>query len=537
MAKLIIDLSCKGGIAPRYYGDRYSSVSHPELRIIGRDDQYADGFVNPISKVGYLRPANNSAKDLTGATPTAYIASTIVDTENTDGYFWERGENLYKIDSYTDTGLTSVRTVSGATGTDLEIYTVNGVRKLFYAYRKTGGGNIGIYDFSSTYDDTWLSATCSGGSTLGATTNTRMIVADNGYMYVLDGASVHKIDGTTDGGTNGTATMNVLTFPASFQLIDALDLRGKLWIALMRNNRDIYYGDNVSLVSVPSGVYVWDRQSTTVNMTDFIPIEGIREVRCIFSFRGVPACFTVSSDRYTQLRIFNGRSFEVVRELGPTDYPRFPDSIHLTAGGISWLANNGTFYYYGKILPQLEDGLYKIGELTFGGTSITGHAILGINSQESGISGGNTTGEAYYIFISGYFDGNFERKGKKWYPHINGLSSLTIYPHSGTIYTMVKALPKLSTVKGITLFCPPIDTSGTGKLVDIDVYFNQSTSSWGTITFTRDDAARGYKYFPVGQRGVNFIQLGFTYSSSISLSYCPTFSYAEVEYEPTTKKI
>ena len=94
----------------------------------------------------------------------------------------------------------------------------------------------------------------------------------------------------------------------------------------MQNTTNLYAGIATELVSNEKcGVYIWDRQSTQINMSDYIPIDGVREVRNIFSFKGIPYCFTVSSNRYTQLRRYNGNEFEVVKEFGAEDYPRFSD--------------------------------------------------------------------------------------------------------------------------------------------------------------------------------------------------------------------
>src|SRR3990167_7225649 len=298
MAQTIIDLSGKGGLAPRFYGDIPLASANWQLRHLGADDMYADGIVNPIAKFGYLGPANNTTKAIT-SNPSAVIGSTIVDTINSKAYFWEYATKLHELDDLTDVALDVNRTVTGATGTDLEIYTINGARRLFYAYQKSGGGNIGIWDFASTYDDTWLSATVSGAFNTGATTDTKMIVEDNGIMYILNGTSIAKVDGTTAGGTNGTATANVILFPATFQITDGLDFGGKLWVGLMQSTRSIWGGISSSTYAYNTlcGVYIWDRKSAISDFTNFVPITGIREIRNIFSFQNTIWCFTVSVDR------------------------------------------------------------------------------------------------------------------------------------------------------------------------------------------------------------------------------------------------
>ncbi len=519
MAKIIIDLSGIGGLASQYYnGDQH-------LKILGKENQIAEGFCNPYHRIGFLYPTSNTYINTT-AGMSAIVKATQVETADSGGiykgYFWDDSGVLKAIVGLTDTEFNSKTTVASVNGTDLEIYTVNGVRKLFYSYKKTGdASDIGIHDFASSYNDTWLSATCASGFNLGANSH-KMISADNGFMYILDGAAVHKIDGTTDGGANGTATANVLLFPANFQLIDGIDLRGKMWIALMKSTRDLLYGiANTALFTEFCGVYVWDRQSTQVNMEDFIQIDGVREIRTIFTFRGIPACFTVSSRRLTQLRIYTGNEFKIVKELEAEAYPRFPDSVHVAGDLIIWLGNNGYIYAYGRPAPGFDDALYMIGDITGEVSSGKGFNITGA------ILGVGETNESYYLNLT---DDTPASLVKIWKPFASSQ-----FPLAGNVFSMVKLLPKLSTVNSVTLYYPPIGT-GTTEVLDVDIYFNQSTTSWGTTTLTRADGARSYKYIPVGKKGVNFIQLGFVWKTTNGISFAITPSYAEIDYTESTKK-
>ena len=523
MAKTIIDLSGIGGLAPKFYKNR------PNLAIIGNPSSYAQGIADPISRLGYLSPACDTVTDITYSegTVSGEIGSVQMDIDNGKEYFLERDANLYQLDGLDDTTLTLTRTITttGAIGTDLEIYEINGVRKLFYAYKTSTAGDIGIWDFSTTFDDTWLSGTATGGSATG-NNNLIMIPADNGYMYVLDGATVHKIDGTTDGGADGTATMNVLVFPAFFQLVDGIDLRGNLWIVLFKSSRDLLDGiRNERVIETQCGVYVWDRQSTQVDMVDYIPISGVREIRNIFSFRGIPACFTVSADYHTQLRMYNGNEFRVKKQLGPEAYPRFKDSLQGLGESIIWQGNDGKIYYYGRISPENEDALYEIGDVT---THIAASSLF-YNGGTILIGGGDSNSEEYFLS----FRDSVAYETKKWIAHpVSGVN----YPHTGPIYSLVKALPKLSTVKSITLFYPPLSISTANEVMDVSVYLNQSTTAAKTVTLTRADGARGYQYIPMNKENVNFIQLGISYKSSNVLTYAITPSYAEIEYETAKNK-
>ena len=79
-------------------------------------------------------------------------------------------------------------------------------------------------------------------------------------------------------------------------------------------------------------------------------------------------------------------------------------------------------------------------------------------------------------------------------------------------------------------------SSGTITVLDVDIYFNQSTTSWGQTNLTRNDATKSFHYIPIGESGINFIQLGLGFKSSNSILNMITPLYAEVEYEVTSKK-
>lgn len=528
MPKKIINLSGLEGLVSTYYKDKYDALSHPEFKTMGTPSQIADGVCDPIARPGYISPATDSVDGVTS--PAANIRATITDTTNSNIYFLEGSATpakLYEGTSYIDRTLITKRTLpSNAIGTDLEIYTINGVRTFFYSYRRSTASTIGIWDFSAAFTDNWFSNVASGGFFLGSTNTYKMIVADNGFMYVLDGSALHKVDGTTDGGANGTVTANVILFPATFQLIDGIDLRGNMWIAVVKTTTDFI--QRATYASVPenfAGIYVWDRSSTAVNMEDFIPIAGVHDIICMFILNGIPGCFTTSTGGMTQIRLYNGNEFEIQKELDLDAHPTVPDGIHMQGDGIIWLGNDGIVYFYGNIMAGSEKQLYKIGDMT---RHVTTDKIFNSASAILGVS--SISAELIYYLC--YDDTNPSRKIQQWRPHKK--TGRVAVPTE--IYSKVEALPKMSKVTSVTLFYPP-ETSGSGTtaVMNVDIYLNQSATSWGTTTLDRDDATRGWQYIAVGERNINFIQLGLTYSNN-SMNFAITPSYAEVEYEVTTKK-
>ena len=512
-----------GGLAPNFYGGKSADLA-VQRRYEGGEDQYADGTINPFLMPGYLSGGYSSA-DLTNITGTDidnYIIATAVSSDNSI-WFLEYNDSLHRLDGVTDTSSEERLAAIAATPTDLAIYTVNGVERLFLSRKDATTADINTLTISTnTYTNAWLSSVASGGFYLG-NNNHRMVVADNGLMYVLDGASIHKIDGTTAGGANGTATANVLLFPATFQLIDVVDTRGNLWIALMQDTRDINTIPTFSFEKV-CGVYVWDRQSTRVSMRDFIPIEGVTEIRYMFLLDGIPGCFTRSTDGYTQLRLFNGSQFEVVETLGQNDFPRYHGSVGRIPGGIVWMARRAFLFFYGKIKPSDNKRvLIRMADYIddTSGTIEQGGALTVIDDAGT------------YLVFFGYND-----NGGTYRIRRQTINSRTIRPSGNIFYTLNKPLPKLSTTRGITLYHLPITNTGTGTdtALTVRVYINQLATAEATFTITQDSGAKTFQWLPFARRNVNWMQLGISWNTANAINLGLHPSHAILEYFPPDHK-
>lgn len=552
MAKFTMNLSVTGGLAPQNEGSLSSSVTEFNLKVLGKEGQYAEGDVNPMRRIAYVSPGNNSYTTCTiGGTfisTNLNYSVTQVDPVNSAIYFMDTGTAMILgvLDSFSDTSIavgTTFVDVRGAS--DMEIYTVNGTRKLFYAYKAPSGGDIGIADITAvtptSYDKTWLSTTATGSTTLGALNEHKLQKSDNGLMYVLDGAAVHKIDGTTNGGTNGTFTANVLLFPATITSVDSIDYGGNIWIALHDSPVKPYSSNDTvissnslssSLNNAPiyAGVFVWDRLSSVSSSKDFVQISGIKAIRKMFVTDNIPHCITLSSANRTQVRKLNGRSFDVVEETSFGALPMFRDSVGEVQNGIIWLGHDGKWMFYGKPTPSANYGLFSLGDLSKSTTVASGGAIA--------VVGRNVTSQASETIYFGYQDINgTDPNAGIWFPFATtNLSSANINCGNSGFRSLATKFPKLSKIDSVTLFYPPVAVSGTTENLDMNLYLNQSTTGWGTTTLTHDDAARGYKYVAVGEPGVNHLQLGLDWKTDVAISDAITPSSLEVEYSESTKK-
>ncbi len=435
--------------------------------------------------------------------------------------------------------------LSSVTGTFVNAETITDQHANTGTTFITGGGNA----IGSSVNPTFMSSFVSGGVTTSGG-NVRMIVADNGFMYILDTSFVHKYDGGTTQTNSaiidktatafGILTPNVLIFPPGFTLTDGIDYRGKIWITLFQSTRDIFAAStNTGIYANYCGVYVWDRITAGSSTQDFISLPGVREIRAIVTFQGVPALFDVSDTRYAELRMWNGTQFKLVAQLGQEAYPRYHDSIVVNGDMLSWLGNDGKMYYYGMMNPGFKNALYCLGDSTTkisgGSTFQNSGAIALANDSESSSGSFNLTPEAYYISLLD----NTAAKILKWYPHAQLPAGNTQNAAVGNYYTMVKPLPKLSQTHFLTLYYPPVGAGGGSTLLNVNVYLNQSTTAWNAapIPLIQDDGQRGYKTIPIASTGVNFIQVGITYPTNIGINTIPTISYASIDYTPSTKII
>lgn len=541
------ELGMQGGLAPKWYGNKFDIANrHPELLYSGSnlylsEQTYGDGVCNPLALSGYLSPANATATQSATTLSGLQVDSIFIPDGNNDLLvFLERqnsGGNLIlwsgssHVNALSLTSTVLTPSTQFYIGTDLEIYQVNGVKKIFFAYKDNsgnGGSNVGIFNLAmSSGNFTWLSGTVSGAFTPGAN-ELRMFTADNGFLYIIDGSTLHKVDGTTNGGTNGTVTPNVLVFPAYYILVDGMDARGKAWMTVNRIDVPV---TNLALQRAfvtYCGVYVWDRQSIQSQMQDFIPIDGVNYVGHIFQFRGNPCVFTISGENLCQLRQYTGSEFKVIAQAQATDYPLYKGCIQITDQTITWQGQSGNIFVYGRVDPfQYVDGLYKIGRTS----NFTGNGSAGSVLLNDYISSPGTPAQEVYRISSGLFV-------YTWWAHaqVSTSGSTPLFPDTSPISTLVKRLPKLGWFNNLTLFYPPVGTTGTTTVCTVNVFLNNGTSAVATRVLNQTDVLRGFVNIPINKVNANNIRLTFTYNNAVSLPNCPRFSHAELALNESKKK-
>lgn len=534
MAITQINLSGIEGLAPRFWGELTNAPAVPTDKILGGSSQMASGIYNPFKKLGYLSPASTTSTRNTTSSGTvdAIIGSTLYDLTNDDYYFAERGQQIWRLDGFTDTTLTQALDL-GATGTpvimDLTDYQVNGVRKMFVTYETAGNMEVAIsaFPYNSAADDlTWLSATVSGAFSNGLTGDAFMRIADNGFAYLFQDNNVHKIDGTINGGANGTVSANVLQFPIFFSIVDAVDYRGNMFIATHQNTEDIRgTGTTDPTGTEQVGVYIWDRLTTVLRTSDFIPMAGATEIRKLFvSQKGTLRAIVTNTSQVTEVREFDGSNFVTLTEAGRNAGPKYADSLSVTSEAAVWQGMDGYIYAYGYPYPGLSEGLFIISDALLNGTP-SAVLIDNLGGTHSTIRLGSFNGSTYAVSLI----------------HLNTATTTgggTVAKQAqGDVFTLVKYLPQMSTVNFIEMYMSPSGSGGSTTAATIKIYFNQSSTAWASKTVTYDDVKKGYVRFEIDKPYINSIQIETEYSTANSVSvseYTP--SMAIVDYTPTTTR-
>lgn len=538
MAKLTIDLSGIKGLAPRFWGDIDRTSANPEWRILGTDGQMADGIYNPFRRYGYISPANATFADLTftGGTYDALMTSSIYDILSNDYYFAEAGQQIFKGDGLDDTELTRVLDLGAGDPVimDLEMYQLNGVRKLFYIYKKSGKMEIGEANLPfASANNNWLTADVVGAFTNDLTNNAFMRVANNGFAYIFQDNNIHKLDGTATGGDNGTISPNAIQFPGFYQAIDAIDYRGNMFV-VVRQDQHASRAHTKSVFSSIIGVYIWDRKTSIVSVSDYIPLNGVKYIRKIYiGPRGDLRIICVNSERVVEIRRFNGSTFEIIEEAGiGADFVR-ADGLVVVSNFVIWVGQDGNIYAHGRVTHRDKEAIYKIGNISDVRTLgvPVGALLFGGEDTDDPSNTFKTTKNGLFI---PYTNSSGSLKLKEWDIYGTGGDGVTAQMNKGNIYTLVKYLPRLSTVNSLDIYMIPGSGSGSTIVGTVKIYFNQSSTPWASKTITRDENARGYKSIEISKPYINSIQLEIEYPTNVTIGledFAP--SIAIVDYTST----
>ena len=371
-----------------------------------------------------------------------------------------------------------------------------------------------------------------------------MRVADNGFAYIFSGNSVHKIDGNTTGGATGTVTKNVILFPDSFSITDAVDYRSRLYLAIQDYPVSVLTTTKKSFAG-SCGIYIWNRISTQLSSADFIQLPGVREIKKIYSSPdGQLRLIVISNSGIVQLRQFGyndsgGVVFNVLKDMGIGAFPQVSDGLAVAGDKSLWAANDGSVYCEknGTVVRLFQIKEPGVTSDTTLDNIKTGASLYGSDTETSD-SGYRANKQA---FTFSYLDGATQYI-KKIYPFDLKNGSNTAQAQAvGSVYSGVHLIPIASDVGSIRIYNAPTESAGTTVVATIKVYFNQSTTAsmptGMTKSISMNEAKRGYVDLKINKQYINAIQIEVEWSTAINLggdTYLP--SMAVITHEATTTK-
>lgn len=541
MSRIKIDLSGSGGLV------QSSPKSLEQLIYWGDENQMVSGTYNPFKYPGYLSPTQGTYRTMTYPTDGRALSVTCI-YDYSSGKFIVGSQNGYlNVWSSLDTTSASTETnlsISTLAIWDFEVYQLNGTRKVFFSSFNSSGltGYVGVTD-GTTFTYNWSNGSTSTlytGTVTGSGTFSNppfMRVASNGYMYIFDGNKVHKVDGTTAGGTAGTITANVLTVNKTQFCVDGVDWKNLMYIAVQDVN-SVASTNGTDTKSSECGIFIWDRVSTVLSSRDFIPLYGVKTLKRLYvAHDGKLRLICISADNKTQIREYTGNSFEVIFELNYTAAPQYWDALTISGYATFWVAEDKTIYAHGRAGNGFPNAVYKLSSI-FG--TVTSNNVGFLYYANGGEASG---AEALFQSAITSISSGKNIVQKQLFNYIGALPTDFTggLPNVDTtvIKTKVKQLPFLSNTESIMIFFAP-STGSTGATVvgSIKIYLNGSTTAFKTYNVTRNDIVKGYCRIPLNKQYVNSIQIGIDYStyagsttSGISNDMMPY--YALLDYSQT----
>ena len=382
----------------------------------GNKELAAAKAMNPFRAFGYAYP---------GALPTDVTNVSEVSEQALKGlgysdaaYIITAGAKIQKLTLASDTLTASFKTISAhgghasVVGNDIAIYNAKvggtSARKLFYSWSDNTDWDVGVFDFSATFDDDFLStapATPLGASgsylTDGVGYPHPLIVGEDDILYIGDRNFIHALDGQNSADNDGKFFPAVLTLPGGFIITSFAKVPLGLMIFGYHINPQgagstyIYKGKAVA--------FLWDYVSLDITASYDLNDNFVSEA---FQYRGTVGCFTQgaskdpsSSTKLSKLQLFNGSIFETVQTFIGNVPVR--GGVDIVGDSITW-NSQGVLYSHGSPLFGVSSGLNKLSE---GGGTTSGMLATLYQDKQYMSSGTTTAGGLQVIqpFPNNYF--------------------------------------------------------------------------------------------------------------------------------------
>lgn len=123
----------------------------------------------------------------------------------------------------------------------------------------------------------------------------------------------------------------------------------------------------------------------------------------------------------------------------------------------------------------------------------------------------------------------------RWFPNGEGvIRSMDQLANQGDVYTIVRYLPSLSTVRNMIIYCAPTESADSTVIATLKFYKNQQSTPFMTKSVTQEMASRGYVSVDLNTHNVNAIQVEIEFNTTSTLGnddFCPSIGI--LDYEPT----
>lgn len=261
-----------GGLVPAYMANVYPYIGRKNQAALTTDINITDPNILTQGLAPTVMTYGNEAQAVT-ETVTAIMNTAVADGET----YAVGGKLLHKI----QTGGQAVAIAGGfphtidGTGAETAHDVLHYKGELLYSYEDAAlggagakGGNIGMYDLSSTFDPDWWTAVL-GGDILQNSIH-YMILGGDDKVYITNGRYMARLDGTTD-------TAQALDFWEDSETVSHTWNNNRLKIAVNRPNiTDL----NVN----QSGIYTWNG---TASSWEGDPIEVDGKIGAIYTQNGI----------------------------------------------------------------------------------------------------------------------------------------------------------------------------------------------------------------------------------------------------------
>lgn len=405
----------------RFDGDDWEAGIIPDFNASGTDYRIGKGFTNvtavdPFRIPGYIT-AGTSPIDATDVSIVDGVIKNGVVNGN-KAYLSSASAKLHELVVSTTTLTTPTtfpHTISAhgghtdVEGEDVAIYYLDGTKYLFYSWNDNTDGDIGRYDFATTFDDDYVSTVATTGAVLQTTNPHPMIVGDDNILYIGDGKDLASLQGTT---ATGVFNPSALDLPNDY-VITSFAKSSNYLVVYAYKEAGV---SGQTFTRSEATAFFWDMVSDS--FTYAVPLQG-NYVNGGFIVNGQPGCFVQGqsadsvSARQSKALLVSPAGTQLITDFNG-DIPGH-GGVEVSGKSLIW-NSDGVIYRYGS--PYREN-VSSLNEINKGGGS-TGEGMLkNFFNTILLASTGTTTG------------GGLERLNSSYATGSNVFTAQTLLPNNG----------------------------------------------------------------------------------------------------------